>query len=51
MYKRLRVEHPYIAVNMLEHALISLDHLFRRISSEYSQVTEYIHHGGGTQKA
>ena len=49
MYKRLRVEHPYIAVNLLEHALISLDHLFRRISNEYSQVTEYIH-GGGTQK-
>lgn len=49
MYQRLRVEHPYIAVNLLEHALISLDHLFRRISSEYSQVTEYIH-GAGTQK-
>lgn len=49
MYKRLRVEHPYIAVNLLEHALISLDHLFRRISSEYSQVTEYIA-GGGTTK-
>jgi len=49
MYKRLRVEHAYIAVNLLEHALISLDHLFRRISSEYSQVTEYIV-GGGTAK-
>lgn len=49
MYKRLRVEHPYLAVNLLEHALISLDHLFRRISTEYSQVTEYIS-GGGTQK-
>ncbi|MEF8793254.1 Crp/Fnr family transcriptional regulator [Thiohalorhabdus sp.] len=50
MYKRLRVEHPYIAVNLLEHALISLDHLFRRISSEYSQVTEYIV-GAGTAKS
>ena len=49
MYKRLRVEHAYLAVNLLEHAIISLDHLFRRISSEYSQVTEYIS-GGGTQK-
>ena len=46
MYDRLRVEHPYLAVNLLEHALISLDHLFRRISSEYSQVTEYIHGTG-----
>ncbi len=49
MYNRLRVEHPYLAVNLLEHALISLDHLFRRISSEYSQVTEYIH-GAGASK-
>lgn len=51
MYKRLRVEQAYIAVNLLEHALISLDHLFRRISSEYSQVTEYIYYSGGTQKS
>ena len=49
MYRRVRVEHPYLAVNLLEHALISLDHLFRRISTEYSQVTEYIA-GGGTTK-
>jgi CRP-like cAMP-binding protein len=31
-YNRLRVEHPFIAVNLLEHAIISLDHLFRRMS-------------------
>lgn len=32
-YNRLRVEHPFVAVNLLEHAIISLDHLFRRIST------------------
>lgn len=41
MYQRLRIEHPYIAVNLLEHAIISLDHLFRRISSNVSLLKQY----------
>ncbi len=41
MYKRLRVEHPYIAVNLLEHAIISLDHLFRRVSDQEVNLTHY----------
>jgi CRP/FNR family cyclic AMP-dependent transcriptional regulator len=41
MYERLRVEHPYIAVNLLEHAIISLDHLFRRVSSDVATFTSY----------
>lgn len=41
MYERLRVEHPYIAVNLLEHAIISLDHLFRRVSSDVATFTNY----------
>lgn len=46
-YRRLRVEHPYIAVNLLEHAVISLDHLFRRVSSDVASYAQYMHGGGG----
>lgn len=42
MYKRLRVEHPYIAVNFLEHAIISLDHLVRRVSSDEMSLARYM---------
>jgi len=42
MYDRLRVEHPYIAVNLLEHAIISLDHLVRRVSQDEMSLTRYI---------
>lgn len=45
-YKRLRVEHPYIAVNLLEHAIISLDHLFRRVSQEYTDFSQYLYGKG-----
>ncbi len=41
-YKRLRVEHPYIAVNLLEHAIISLDHLVRRVSEDEATLSRYI---------
>ncbi len=43
MYQRLRVEHPYIAVNLLEHAIISLDHLFRSLSSDVATFSHYIY--------
>jgi len=46
MYKRMRVEHPYIAVNLLEHAIISLDHLFRRVSSDVATFNQYIYGAG-----
>lgn len=46
MYNRLRVEHPFIAVNLLEHAIISLDHLFRRVSSDVASFATYIHGSG-----
>lgn len=42
MYERLRVEHPYIAVNLLEHAIISLDHLVRRVSSDEMSLSRYM---------
>ncbi len=41
MYKRLRVEHPYITVNLLEHAIVSLDHLFRQVSEDISNLRNY----------
>lgn len=46
MYERLRIEHPYIAVNLLEHAIISLDHLVRRLSTEEINLSRYIYGPG-----
>ena len=46
MYKRLRVEHPYIAVNLLEHAIISLDHLFRQVSKDVTTLSSYFYAPG-----
>lgn len=45
MYLRLRVEHPYIAVNLLEHAIISLDRLFRRVSQDVASFSQFIFGG------
>ncbi len=46
MYDRLRVEHPFIAVIFLEHAIISLDHLFRRLSSDVATFANYYYSPG-----
>lgn len=46
MYQRLRVEHPYIAVNLLEHAIISLDRLVRRVSEDEATLARYIYGAG-----
>ena len=46
MYKRLRVEHPFVAVNLLEHAIISLDHLFRRLSMDIASFNQYMYGNG-----
>ena len=43
MYQRLRIEHPYIALNMMEHAIVSLDHLFRRASHDVSTFANYLY--------
>ncbi len=43
MYQRLRVEHPFIAVNLLEQAIVSLDRLFRRVSKDMATFTRYVH--------
>lgn len=46
LYERLRVEHPYIAVNLLEHAIISLDHLIRRLSMDVATFNNYFYGSG-----
>ena len=46
MYSRLRIEHPFIAVNLLEHAIVSLDHFFRRISSDVATYSHYLYGKG-----
>lgn len=45
-YKRLKVEAPYIALNIVEHAIISLDRLFRRVSRDYAQFSHYLYGTG-----
>lgn len=46
MYLRMRVEHPYIAVNLLEHAIVSLDHLLRRVSKDVAIFSQYLYGSG-----
>ena len=42
MYKRMKVEHPYIAINIAEQAILSLDKLFRSVSSDYAQLSVWL---------
>ncbi|TCV84074.1 Crp/Fnr family transcriptional regulator [Sulfurirhabdus autotrophica] len=46
MYKRMKVEQPYIAINIVEQAIISLDNLFRRVSSDFAQFSHYLYGAG-----
>ncbi len=46
MYKRMKVEHPYIAINLAEQAIMSLDKLFRSVSSDYAQFSHYLYGSG-----
>lgn len=48
MYQRLRIEHPFIAVNILEDAIVSLDELFRRVSQDVATFSRYVY--GGTMR-
>ncbi|MDH5785716.1 MAG: cyclic nucleotide-binding domain-containing protein [Chromatiales bacterium] len=45
MYQRLRIEHPFIAVNILEDAIVSLDALFRHVSREVATFSRYLYGG------
>jgi len=46
MYNRIRIEHPFIAVCILEHAIVSLDMLFRRVSSDVATYSHYLYGKG-----
>jgi len=46
MYDRLKVECPYIAVNLLENAVVSLDLLVREVSGDLSHIGNYMFGGG-----
>lgn len=41
MYERMRVEEPFITVNFLEYAIVSLDHLIREMSTDVAVLTDY----------
>jgi len=43
MYERLKVEQPFIAVNILENAIVSLDNLVRHMGDDISALGHYMH--------
>lgn len=43
MYDRLKVEEPYIAVNILENAIVSLDNLVRHMGDDLNALGHYMH--------
>lgn len=43
MYKRMKVEQPFIAINLVEHALICLDCLFRKVSKDFAQFAHHLY--------
>jgi len=43
MYDRIKVEHPYIAVNIVENAIVSLDRLVRHMGQDISAFEHYVH--------
>jgi signal-transduction protein with cAMP-binding, CBS, and nucleotidyltransferase domain len=42
MYDRIKVEEPFIAVNILENALVSLDNLVRHMGDDISALGHYM---------
>ncbi|CAN8140572.1 Cyclic nucleotide-binding domain-containing protein [uncultured Thiomicrorhabdus sp.] len=48
MYDRLKVEEPYIAVNILENTIVSLDNLVRHMGEDITALGHYMH-GFGRQ--
>lgn len=43
MYDRLKVEEPFIAVNILENAIVSLDNLVRHMGDDIKALGHYMH--------
>lgn len=46
MYERLRIEHPLIALNVLENAIVSLDFLIRDMGDNMVDLSRYVHGPG-----
>ncbi|ANJ67086.1 Crp/Fnr family transcriptional regulator [Halothiobacillus diazotrophicus] len=46
MYNRMRLEYPVLTVLLLEYAVISLDNLYRRTSTDVAQLNQYIYNIG-----
>ena len=42
-YDRLKVEEPFIAVNILENAIVSLDNLVRHMGADITSLEHYMH--------
>ena len=43
MYERLKIEESFIAVNILENAIVSLDDLVRNMGDDISALGHYVH--------
>lgn len=47
MYQRLKIEHPIIAVNLLENAIVSLDYAVRHMGDDIANLNQYFYGTGG----
>lgn len=46
MYQRLKIEHPIIAVNLLENAIVSLDYIIRHMGDDIANLNHYFYGTG-----
>lgn len=46
MYQRLKIEHPIIAVNLLENAIVSLDYTVRHMGDDIANLNHYFYGTG-----
>ncbi|MBD3766401.1 MAG: cyclic nucleotide-binding domain-containing protein [Gammaproteobacteria bacterium] len=46
MYQRLKIEHPIIAVNLLENAIVSLDYIIRHMGDDIANLNHYLYGTG-----
>lgn len=46
MYQRLKIEHPIIAVNLLENAIVSLDYIVRHMGEDIANLNHYFYGTG-----
>ena len=48
MYKRMKIEKPFIAIQLVEHALINLDCMFRKVSNDFAQFAHHLYGGASS---